>query len=598
MKRGALSTIEERTETTSGATSTTSNTSNSGTKMETKMQIACRAAQQGEIQTVRFLLNGHVSANELDQEGCGLLHWAAINNKVDIIELLLSHHANVNLIGGNLKSTPLHWACYNSHTKAVISLIKNGANPTIRNINGETPLHVAANTGNFTNVAYLLVKCEHIKDWRDNLGRSALMNSAAHSFGLFPIRIFTKVDAYLDFASDDTGDTALHTSMARQNMSGAVELICAGADETKKNKDGKTPYDMVNDKFGKHVKEHVKTRNIRENGTTFEKMTSRWFLMQLFTASITGILIVGGLGLFYLTNFWVVLSALVVSVPLTFFFLRKKEMDHFGYLPVTYICWMGMAELALLIFDSDGFIHWSLLMVMCTIWVISASFYWLLILTDPGVMPRSTNPFKDFIEQLETKHLERYCFTCWIPKTSFSHHCSQCDKCVDGFDHHCPWIHKCVYRKNLRFFVLFCLTNFIFDVIYVPVLVYMTFISWSSVGFEQTLNDHGIMVLSLLFSVPHIIGAGAITYTQFSQISRHITTIEIIRNTRAKSSSDSDKTTSATTSSHYNPWENRPSMKERIRNIWNLLAFDQFGAEEVCETNSEIVSFETSESHV
>ena len=80
------------------------------------------------------------------------------------------------------------------------------------------------------------------------------MNSAAHSFGLFPIRIFTKVDAYLDFASDDTGDTALHTSMARQNMSGAVELICAGADETKKNKDGKTPYDMVDEKFGKHVR--------------------------------------------------------------------------------------------------------------------------------------------------------------------------------------------------------------------------------------------------------------------------------------------------------------------------------------------------------
>ncbi|CAO4373469.1 unnamed protein product [Caenorhabditis nigoni] len=592
-RRPTLSTITERTETSSGVISTTTN---SAAEMEeTKMQMAVRAAQLGEIQTVRFLLNGHVTANELDHEGCGLLHWAAINNKIEIIELILSHGGNVDLIGGHMRSTPLHWACYNSQIAAVICLIKSGANPAIRNMNGETPLHIAANTGNFPLIAYLLVKFDHIKDMRDNLGNSAVMRSAAQSFGLFPIRIFTKVDAHLDFTSDDTGDTALHVSMLRQNLTGAVELICAGADEEKKNKNGQTPYDLVNEKFGKHVREHVESRRVREQGSKYELLTSRWFLMQFFTASISGILIGAGLGLYYLTNFWVVLSALVITLPLVVFFLRKKRMDHFGYLPVTYICWMGMAELGLLIFDSEGLLHWSLLMAMCSIWVISASFYWLLILTDPGVMPRSKNPFNDFVEHLETKKIDRYCFTCWIPKTSNSHHCSQCDKCVDGFDHHCPWIHKCVYRKNLRFFVLFCLTNLIFDVIYVPVLIYMIAVSWSNVGFSQTLSDHGIMVLSLFFSIPHVIGAGTITYTQFSQISRHITTIEIIRNGRAQQ--DSDKSTSP--SSTYNPWEDSPSIKTRVRNVCNLLVFDRFGGDEdgsQCETTSG--SFETSESHI
>ncbi|CAL2039974.1 unnamed protein product [Caenorhabditis brenneri] len=590
-RRRALSTIEERTETTSGAISTSSNTNTSTTEMETKMQMAVRACQIGEVQTVRFLLNGHVSADELDQEGCGLLHWAAINNKVDVIELLLSHHASIDMLGGNLRSTALHWACYNSQLAAVICLVKNGANPTIRNLNGETPLHIASNTGNLTIIAYLLVKFEHIKDMRDNLGHSALLSAAGQSFGLFPIRIFTKLDAYLDFTSDETGDTALHVSMQRQNLHGAIELICAGADETKRNKEGKTAFELVNKELEKQVREHVKTRKIREEGTTFEKMQTRWFFMQLFTASITGILLVGGVALYYLTNFWVVLSALIVCIPLTVFFLRKKRMDHFGYLPVTYICWMGMAELALLIFDSEGLIHWTLLMTMCTIWVISASFYWTLILTDPGVLPRSSNPFEDFIQQVEEKKVERFCFTCWIPKSSSAHHCAQCDKCMDGFDHHCPWIHKCVYRKNLRFFVLFCLTNFIFDVLYVPVLIYMIGISMSNVGFNQTLADHGIMVISFFFSIPHVIGAGGITYTQFSQISRHITTIEIIKNSREKK-----KSGSTTSSQEYNPWENQPSMRMRIRNIWNLLAFDKFGVEE--EDSQVELSFETSESQI
>lgn len=112
-----------------------------------------------------------------------------------------------------------------------------------------------------------------------------------------------------------------------------------------------------------------------------------------------------------------------------------------------------------------------------------------LILTNPGVLPRSTTPFKDFIKDLEEKQIDRYCFTCWIPKTSSSHHCSQCDKCVDGFDHHCPWIHKCVYRKNLRAFVFFCLTIFMFHVFYVLLLLYMIGASMNASGFGKSVLE-------------------------------------------------------------------------------------------------------------
>uniref|UniRef100_A0A1I7T458 ANK_REP_REGION domain-containing protein n=2 Tax=Caenorhabditis tropicalis TaxID=1561998 RepID=A0A1I7T458_9PELO len=294
-------------------------------QMGTKIEMAARACQIGDIQTVRFLLNGHVSADELDQQGCGLLHWAAINDKVDIIELLLSHNSNIDLIGGNMRSTPLHWACYNSQLSAVVCLVKNGANPTLRNANGETALHVATKNANTTIITYLLVKFKNIVDLRDHSGCSALLCAASSGFGLFPIRTFIQFDAYLDFTDDETGDTALHVTMKRQNLVAAVDLIYARADETKKNKKGQTAFDLVDEKLVKHVKEHVEIRKIREKGTRCEKMKSRGFLMNVFTATITGILLFVGLVLFILTNFWVVVSLLAVSIPLTIFSFERNE---------------------------------------------------------------------------------------------------------------------------------------------------------------------------------------------------------------------------------------------------------------------------------
>lgn len=75
------------------------------------------------------------------------------------------------------------------------------------------------------------------------------MMAADKSFGLFPIRIFTKVDAYLDFTDDEKGNTALHILAARQNLKGVVELICSGADDTKTDNNGVSARDLMDNKF-------------------------------------------------------------------------------------------------------------------------------------------------------------------------------------------------------------------------------------------------------------------------------------------------------------------------------------------------------------
>lgn len=71
-----------------------------------------QAVQYNELERVKELIEtGKENVNEPDAENCYLLHWAAINNHVELIQYLISKGATVDIKGGDLKSTPLHWAC-------------------------------------------------------------------------------------------------------------------------------------------------------------------------------------------------------------------------------------------------------------------------------------------------------------------------------------------------------------------------------------------------------------------------------------------------------------------------------------------------------
>lgn len=56
------------------------------------------------------LVEAGANVNAIDDETVTLLHWAAINNRLEIIKYLLDKGAFVDAVGGELQSTPLHWA--------------------------------------------------------------------------------------------------------------------------------------------------------------------------------------------------------------------------------------------------------------------------------------------------------------------------------------------------------------------------------------------------------------------------------------------------------------------------------------------------------
>ena len=51
-----------------------------------------------------------VDVTRADNEGITVLHWAAINNRIPVASYIIQKGADVNAVGGELRSTPIHWA--------------------------------------------------------------------------------------------------------------------------------------------------------------------------------------------------------------------------------------------------------------------------------------------------------------------------------------------------------------------------------------------------------------------------------------------------------------------------------------------------------
>ncbi|XP_016961317.1 ankyrin repeat and sterile alpha motif domain-containing protein 1B isoform X1 [Drosophila biarmipes] len=136
-----------------------------------KDQHLLEASRGGDIKTVDKLLehsskrHGPLSSfrrspsiNCQDMNGYTSLHHACLNGHSNIVRLLLSHNALLDVpdIRG---STPLFLAAWAGHQDIVKMLLMNsptGANPNAQTIENETPLHSGAQHGHNAVVAILL----------------------------------------------------------------------------------------------------------------------------------------------------------------------------------------------------------------------------------------------------------------------------------------------------------------------------------------------------------------------------------------------------------------------------------------------------------
>lgn len=106
--------------------------------------------------TIKGLINRGADINAVDtKRGGSILHLAALNNNLDLIEFCLKKGIPVD-VTNKYKATPLHWASSSDALEAVQFLIKNGADIEAVDENGMTALHHACYTNKTNNVKYLI----------------------------------------------------------------------------------------------------------------------------------------------------------------------------------------------------------------------------------------------------------------------------------------------------------------------------------------------------------------------------------------------------------------------------------------------------------
>lgn len=124
------------------------------TPAERDLGALCGAAIVGDVETVKRLVKS-VDVNSRDHDGQFALEYAAGNNHLDVVSLLLKHGADTNV---NLKwgETLLHNIASGRESVATIKLlVRHGAALNALNAKGVTPLDVAIEYKRAANVRLL-----------------------------------------------------------------------------------------------------------------------------------------------------------------------------------------------------------------------------------------------------------------------------------------------------------------------------------------------------------------------------------------------------------------------------------------------------------
>jgi ankyrin repeat protein len=110
---------------------------------EDKTTPLMEAARAGQTSAIEKLIAKGADHKLADKHHRNALMIAAHNNKPDAIRLLIKKGADANAQTEDGGYTALHFATSRSHYAAVIALAEGGADPTIPNKAGITPLDLA-----------------------------------------------------------------------------------------------------------------------------------------------------------------------------------------------------------------------------------------------------------------------------------------------------------------------------------------------------------------------------------------------------------------------------------------------------------------------
>jgi ankyrin repeat protein len=141
------------------------------------------ASQQDDVASVSSLLSQKADVNEAQGDGMTALHWAASNDDLRLVQMLLAAGASVKAETRIGAVTPLFLACKNGDAAMVEALLGAGASATAPDAHGTTPLMIAAAAGRAGAVKVLLDHGADANAKETAHGQTALMFAAAYNRG-------------------------------------------------------------------------------------------------------------------------------------------------------------------------------------------------------------------------------------------------------------------------------------------------------------------------------------------------------------------------------------------------------------------------------
>ena len=463
--------------------------------------------QQGRLQQFEEVLL-KLDPNATDDDGCSLLHWAAINNRVAMTSHLLGLGASVNVRGGLLGETPLMWASRYDYPRMLSVLLCSGADAGIL-AGGYDALHLACQAGNVNSVFLLLTLGKaNPSQVIDGEGNSTLLhllknrppasrghnhhhhhhqNSPSHTL-LNVVRLLLNFGADV-LKQDGNGNNALHIlagapfkykqgggedgaalyastpAVNDRDMKLAWLVITAAGDKwaqltAAKNSQGKTPFQVATEK----------------NNFLISRLLGDFWMLKTLPWSLPVIVTVLTVVSFFLW-LWALgwLGTLAFSLSLVVFdrtaqaSIRMYEGRLSLGLNIGLILSIGGCYIFFLQSYYSSLTNFVFVLeVMGILFALHKTS-----MTDVASLPKTAadddSSLGFIIDRIiaegpqegpaaaQQKSGFQLCPTCITDRLSASVHCSACDKCVVCLDHHCPFVNSCVAKSNRRSFVAFCL---------------------------------------------------------------------------------------------------------------------------------------------